>query len=206
MEAAAHLAGGRQVSPIRWVYPLQTIKSRPPPQFTWSSGPSPDTPRPGHGACRPRPFEDTAGKGAGSGPQAWGWSLPSPRAPGSSKRHPAPPTAHSGQAECRQPGFELTLLFCKCEFYKALYSEGSHPFVCNGFPPPDGAHSPQGPGRRRTFCRLSYATAWCQRGYKATVWMLPSSSAERRRHRRNGQRFPPSSKKKRKKKRKRKKS
>lgn len=34
------------------------------------------------------------------------------------------------QAKRRQRGFELTLLFCKCEFYKALHNHRPRPFAC----------------------------------------------------------------------------
>lgn len=58
--------------------------------------------KPGHG---PLPYPGLLGQFIVTSPQLLNVSP-----------HPTSPAKH------RQRGFELTLLFCKCEFYKALYN------------------------------------------------------------------------------------
>lgn len=77
----------------------------------------------------PAPFPGKAWGGRVSGwtrtgggePGDRGWLSPCPQQPRCSLASLSPlnPT---DQAKHRQLGFELSLLFCKCEFYKALYN------------------------------------------------------------------------------------
>lgn len=139
-QVASHLGGGRQVSQVRWLSRVaDNTKKRGPSQASPRPCPGMRPPLPASCPPSPRPWKIRPW-GKGGQCACWAANLGSPcphpvsLAPGGVPSHRAtlpnsrlPPwlrnvsPSPTDGAKRKPLGFELTLLFCKCEFYKALY-------------------------------------------------------------------------------------